>query len=39
MWASFAVIFLAMVSYALERLSMELTSLLVIVTLYVVVSR
>jgi di/tricarboxylate transporter len=36
MWASFAVIFLAMVSYALERLSMEITSLLVIVTLLLI---
>lgn len=33
MWASFGVIGLAMVSYALERLSMEITSLLVIVAL------
>lgn len=33
MWASFGVIILATISYVLERLSMELTSLLVIVAL------
>ena len=31
MWASFAVIFLAMIAYATERISIEITSLLVIV--------
>lgn len=36
MWASFGVIFLAMVSYILERLSMELTSLLVIIALLLI---
>lgn len=33
MWASFLVIFLAMISYASERLAMEVTSILVIVAL------
>ena len=36
MWASFGVIILAMVSYVLERLSMELTSLLVIIALLLI---
>ena len=33
MWASFAIIFFAMISYALEKLSMEVTSLLALVAL------
>ena len=38
MWASFLVIFLAMLAYASERLSMEVTSILVIVALLLLFS-
>ena len=38
MWASFLVIFLAMLAYASERLSMEVTSVLVIVALLLIFS-
>ena len=38
MWASFGVIFLAMVAYATERISIEITSLLVLVVLLILFS-